>query len=235
MKKIVTFSKWLTAIALLGFGPWAFGQTANIYLTSPGNNVMNGVYVGPYFATVNGVSSAIICDDFVDETYNNESWTANINTTSNLNGTKWGTGASALYNEAAHFAGVMMGLESNPVANAQTIGYLSYTIWALFDKSGVEAWLGSGSAAWNAVSGYLATAGSYAGVAAPSNFVLLTPNKSDPITCPGGYCSPSNPPQEFIAFVPEGGSSLLYLVFAGLACGAAMLLRSRPMGIKGSA
>ncbi len=234
MKKVVGFSKWLAVIIVLGFGPWAFGQTANITLTSPGSNVMNGVYVGPYFATVNGVSTPIICDDFADETYNNESWTANVHTTSNLSGTKWGTGASALYNEAAHFAGVMMGLESNPSANAQTIGYLSYTIWALFDQSAVEAWLGSGSTAWKAVEGYLGTAGGYASVAAPSNMVLLTPNTNDPITCGGGACATA-PPQEFIAFVPEGGSPLLYLVFAGLACGAAMFHRSRPLGVKGSA
>ncbi len=230
--KRVGFSAWLIAFALLGFGPSAFGQ-ANINLTSPGNNVMNGIYVGPYTATVNGVSTQIICDDFADETYSNESWTANINNISSP-GTKWGTPTS-LYNEAAYFATVMMQLESTPqnAATMQIEGYLSYTIWALFDPSGVEAWLGNGSTAWTTVEGILGLAGNYANVAAPTNMVLYTPIAGTAVNCDGGACS--GPPQEFIAFVPEGGSPLLYLVFAGLACGAAMFYRSRPLGMKASA
>jgi hypothetical protein len=225
---------WLAVIAILAVGPSAFGQQVNITLTSAGNNVMNGVYVGPYNATINGASTQIICDDFGDNSYNNESWTANVTTISNLNGTKWGNNPS-LYDEAAYFAVQMMGLESNPTQNAQTIGYLSYVIWALFDKTDVYNWLSAQGAAgmntWNAIQSYLSNAGNYANFTPPANLVILTPNSNYPITCSGGPC-PTAPPQEFIAFmpVPEGGSALMYLVFAGLACGAAILLRRHPIG-----
>ncbi len=54
---------------------------ANMKLTNPGNNVLAGIYVGPYYATIDGVPNVpIICDDFTDETYVGESWTANVTT-----------------------------------------------------------------------------------------------------------------------------------------------------------
>jgi hypothetical protein len=240
MKVSSRFSARLIAVALLCFGPYAFAQgSAGITVTSPGNNVMNGVYVGPYNATVNGVSTQVICDDFPDETYPNESWTANVTTISNLSGTKWGNN-KALYDEAAYFAVQMMGLESSPQQNAQTIGYLSYVIWSLFDASDVKNWLYSqgqqGINTWKAIQSYLASAGNYANFTPPANFFIWTPNTGDPITCSGGPCPTPGPPQEFIGFfsVPEGGSALLYLLFAGLACGFGVLLRSRPPAVRGS-
>jgi hypothetical protein len=207
-------------------------------MSDPGNNVMNGVYVGPYNGTVNGVSAQIICDDFADESYSNESWTATVTTVANLNGTKWGNN-TALYDEAAYFATQMIGLESNPTANAQTIGYMSYVIWALFDAKDVKNWLTSqgqsGINTWNAIQVYLASAGKYAGFTPPSNFFIFTPNLNNQITCNGGPC-PTAPPQEFIGFVnmPEGGSPLTYLLFAGLACGLAVTLRSKLAGARQS-
>jgi hypothetical protein len=238
MKSLFRFSGYLAAAALLCFGPNLFGQSANITMTDPGNNVMNGVYVGPYNATVNGTSAQIICDDFADDTYTNESWTATVTTVSNLNGTKWGNN-TALYNEAGYFATQMMGLESNPTGNAQTIGYLSYVIWAIFDAKDVKSWLTaqgqSGINTWNAIQSYLASAGKYAGFTPPSNFFIFTPNLNNPITCNGGPC-PTAPPQEFIGFLnmPEGGSALLYLLLAGLACGSAVMLRSKSAGARQS-
>ena len=90
---------WLAVAAVaLSIAPCAFGQgQVNINLTGAGNNVMDGVYVGPYTATVNGSSTQIICDDFSDESYVGESWTANVTTLSNLNGTKWGGMANATH------------------------------------------------------------------------------------------------------------------------------------------
>jgi hypothetical protein len=235
MKVVTRFSARLLAVALLCFGPLAFGQgSASFNVTSVGNNVMNGIYVGPYTATVNGSSMSIICDDFADDTYNGESWTATVTTVSNLTGTKWGNNKS-LYDEAGYFATQMMSLESNPQGNSQTIGYLSYVIWALFDAKDVKNWLYSqglqGINTWNAIQGYLASAGNYANFTPPSNFFIFTPNTKNPITCNGGPCPTSGPPQEFIGFltVAEGGSALLYMLFAGLACGAAVMLR-RPAG-----
>src|ERR1700689_2418331 len=47
-------------------------------LTGVGSNiVLDGIYISPYTATINGVQTAVICDDFKDEVYVGESWMAN--------------------------------------------------------------------------------------------------------------------------------------------------------------
>src|ERR1700691_2444139 len=68
------------ALSLLCIAPSAFADTASMDLTGAGSNVMDGVYIGPYTATINGVSTPVICDDFADESYIGEAWTANIST-----------------------------------------------------------------------------------------------------------------------------------------------------------
>lgn len=222
---------WLAMAALLlCSAPGAFGQgQVNINMTSAGSNVMDGVYVGPYSATVNGTSTQIICDDFVDDSYVGESWTANVTTLSNLNGTKWGGMANAtqLYDEAGWLATQMLSpAYSN---NAAQVGYLAYALWAVFAPSAVESWLGANSAAWQAVQGWLNSAAAQHFTANEfANFFLYTPDLNDPITCNGKACTTA-PPQEFFGFLPapEGGSTLFYVLFTALACLGAVWLRSR--------
>src|SRR3984957_9301114 len=132
---------WLAMVAaVLCFAPCALGQV-NITLTSAGNNVMNGVFVGPYNATVNGVSTQIICDDFVDDSYVGESLSANVTTMANLNGTKGGAmlNATTLYDEAAWLATQM--LSPTYSGNATQVGYLAYALWAVFQPTAVQNWL----------------------------------------------------------------------------------------------
>jgi hypothetical protein len=226
-----TRNLWLALGAvLLCFAPCALGQgQVNIDLTSAGNNVMDGVYVGPYNATVNGKSTQIICDDFVDDSYVGESWTANVTTLSNLNGTKWGGMANAtqLYDEAAWLATQML----SPVysGNATQVGYLAYALWAVFQPSAVKSWLGATSPTWLAVQGWLNFAAAQHFTPNEfANFFLYTPNLSDPITCNGGKCA-TTPPQEFFGFLSaaEGGSTLIYVLFTTLACLGAIWFRSR--------
>jgi hypothetical protein len=221
---------WLAmGMVLLCFAPCALGQQVNINLTSAGNDVMNGVYVGPYNATVNGTSTQIICDDFVDDSYVGESWTANVTTLANLNGTKWGSmaGATTLYDEAAWLATQM--LSPTYSGNATQVGYLAYALWAVFQPSAVQSWLGANSATWLAVQNWLSSAaaqqftpGEYA------NFFLYTPNLNYSITCNGQPC-PTAPPQEFFGFIsaPDGGSTLLYLLVTMLVSLGAIWLRSQ--------
>ena len=215
---------------LLCFAPLALGQgQVNINLTSAGNNVMDGVYVGPYNATVNGQSTQIICDDFVDDSYVGESWTANVTTLSNLNGTKWGgmANATTLYDEAAWLATQM--LSPTYSGNATQVGYLAYALWAVFQPSAVKSWLGANSAAWLAVQGWLnSAAGQQFTPGEFANFFIYTPDLGHSITCNGGPC-PTTPPQEFFGFIsaPEGGSTLVYLLLTTLACLAAIRFRSR--------
>ena len=70
----------LMAAALLGIAPSCFGaQTASMTLTGVGvNGVLGGVYIGPYVGTIDAVTTPLICDDFFDDSYIPESWTANV-------------------------------------------------------------------------------------------------------------------------------------------------------------
>jgi hypothetical protein len=234
--------RWFCLIALVCLAPLAFSQTVNLTLDNGGPYVMDGIYVGPYNATQNNTQPVqIICDDFAHEVTASESWTATVTQVSNLasNGTAgltWANtlaGGSALfganttfstlqgYYAMAYLASEMLPLSSNP-ANATQIGYLAYAIWAVFDASAVKAWLGANSTAWaqvqllaqNALNGVY-SAGQFAG------WEILTPNCSGAGSCNLGQ------PQEFFEYVPEGGTTLMYLLLAGFCCFGTMFLRSR--------
>lgn len=208
--------KWwgVAALALLCMAPCAFA--GSLTMTGAGNNVMDNVYVGPYYATVSGFgNSAVICDDFADESYIGHSWNFTANNFSTLGSALWGNQTNN-YDAAAWLTLQMLSLNGNP-SNATQVGYLSYAIWSLFDKSalnslnstqlaGVDAWLGKVPLNLNP--------GQFA------NFLLLTPQgcNGGPGSCPG---------QEFMMLVPEGGSAAIYLLLAGLLCFGAMLFRRR--------
>jgi hypothetical protein len=214
---IKSVQRWwgVAALALLCIAPCAFASST-LTMTGAGNNVMAGVYVGPYYATVNGVANtAVICDDFADESYIGHSWNYTANNFSSLGSALWGSQTSN-YDAAAWLTLQMLSLNGNP-GNATQVGYLSYAIWSLFDKgalnglsstqlAGVDAWLAK-------VPGNL-NPGQFA------NFLLLTPQgcTNGPGSCPG---------QEFMMMVPEGGAAAMYLLLAGLTCFGAMLYRRR--------
>ncbi len=66
-----------TALLCCVFGSFAAPPTTTIDMTGVQGAVMGGVYTSPYLATVGGVSNTdVICDDFADNTYINETWTA---------------------------------------------------------------------------------------------------------------------------------------------------------------
>jgi hypothetical protein len=50
---------YLGIIGLFSFAPCVFSQ-ASMDLTSAGNNILAGVYVGPYYATINGQANVPI-------------------------------------------------------------------------------------------------------------------------------------------------------------------------------
>ncbi len=212
---------------LLFFVPGALGQASvGITMNSGGPYVMNGVYVGSYTATVNGQSSQIICDDWSDSTYLNESWTAKVTNFSNLGSSKtpmWSgqTNASTLYADAAWLA-TQMFVPANQNTNTQ--GYLAYALWSLFNPSALN---GLSSSQLAGVDAWLSKIPNGLTPSQFANFFIYTPNLSQPITCGGSSC-PSAPPQEFLGFtVPEGGPALPYLLLAALACFGAIALRHR--------
>jgi hypothetical protein len=208
--------KWwgVAALALL-FAHSAFASSS-LTMTGAGNNVMAGVYVGPYSATVNGVANTtVICDDFADDSVIGHSWNFTTNNFSSLGSALWGS-QTANYDAAAWLTLQMLSLNGNP-SNATQVGYLSYAIWSLFDKTALK-YLNStqlaGVNAWLAKVPLNLTPGQFA------NFILLTPQgcTNGPGSCPG---------QEFFEVMPEGGSAAMYLLFAGLSCFGAIVLRRR--------
>jgi hypothetical protein len=209
--------KWwgVAAVALLCLSPCAFADSGSLTLTGAGNNVMQNVYVGPYYATVNGVANtAVICDDFADDSVVGHSWNFTANNFSTLGSALWGN-QTQNYDAAAWLTLQMLSLNGN-AQNATQVGYLSFAIWSLFDKSalaGLSATQLAGVNAWLAKVPSGLTPSQFA------NFVILTPVGCTPGTCPG---------QEFFEVsMPEGGSAAMYLLFAGLACFGAMLFRPR--------
>ena len=95
----------LIAIAVLCVVP-SFGvQTVTMTLTGPGQNgTLGGVYIGPYVATINSVPNVqVICDDYVDNSYLQESWTANVYNLSDISKTDFHSQSNALqkYEQAA--------------------------------------------------------------------------------------------------------------------------------------
>jgi hypothetical protein len=230
---------WLIAfVAFVCFAPLAFGQNSvNLTLIDGGSYTMGGIYVGPYDAVQNNQPAQIICDDFQHEVSPGQSWSATVTSFSSLTnsttGLVWsgdtaggsmlgGTVYSLLQGyDAMAYLDSEMSLSSNK--NSTQMGYLAYAVWAVFDSGAVYNWLKSQgdlsiwatvqSLAEGALKGTY-TAGQFAG------WEILTP------ICPGQGCS-NGPPQEFLEYVPEGGSAPTYLLLAGFACFGAMFSRSR--------
>lgn len=181
---------------------------------------INGTQVGP------GQSSpGMICDDYRDNIYSGETWTANaINASSlasNIGQTLFG-GSIGLtgYQEVAYLVYQMF--TTNP--NAATQAAYSEAIWAL-TGSGVDpkALTGLALTLYNNVKagGETLTASQLA------SLWIYTPNPRGP-----------NEAQEMWGMVPvpEGGATLGYLLVAGLCCFGTMFLRSRrQIGKLGSA
>ena len=248
MKKSLQVFLWV-GIAALCFAPWAIAQ--NVSLTSAGSNVYDGVYVSPYYATVNGVANTpIVCDDFGDQSFLPSSWNASITPFSSISATNtsWDKESSAnmsLYGAVGYLTGQVLGAH----VGSQTQIIDTFALWAVFDPKGVEGYLASNpiysgltTAAlcddiFGGTSGCTSSVAGLGGLlytaensgftaSAFSNLQVLSPNVTGTntlCTAESGNC----PAQEFIVVTPEGGAAMAYLLLASLCCFGAMFLRSR--------
>jgi hypothetical protein len=196
---------------------------ANLTLTGAGaNGVLGGVYVGPYQGTINGISTLIICDDFFDETYFNESWTATASTFSDLSNTKFGAANLVQYQQAAWLTLQLLNPPiSCPTTPSNCAGDIQFAIWQVFDHTGSNQPFGllTGSDLSNAnywltqAQHQVYTSGEF------SNFAIYTA-----VSC--SQNCPSWPAQEFLVKTPEPPElALLGIDLSGV--GALLLLFRR--------
>jgi len=181
--------------------------TVSMTLTGPGNNgVLGNEYVGPYQGTINGVSTPLICDDFYDDSYLGEQWTATETSLSSIiaNQSTSGLRFSGLtnYEEAAWLSlQLLNGAPCPPGGStgANCAGDLQYAIWDLFDPSASSGLTGTDA---TNVSYWLKTALSTIQASSASqleaefvNFDVFTPTSCQ-ANCGAGL------PQEFLADPP---------------------------------
>lgn len=208
--------------------------TACMNLTSPGLNngsgyVVDNVYISPYTALVNGVSTTVICDEFTADSYLGEMWAASVSSVSQLGSSVIGGGTNQQgYNEVAWLAEQLLA-PANANLTAQTD--ISFAIWSIFEPASVSSYLMQdfgdtatykGAMYWvNQANAQTFSAGEFA------NVQIYTPTSTAP-TCGGGAC-PSGPPQEFISVTaPESSMvALLAIDFLGLAALVYFLRRER--------
>jgi hypothetical protein len=251
MKRAFGFLGW-GILAAIFLAQVAVAQTS-LTLTGVQGTSYDGIYVSPYYATVNGVTNTpVVCDDFGDESTIGSTWNATVTSLSSVSSssTAWGKeGANlSLYYPVAYLTQQV--LQQAPGSTSQIID--TFLLWAVFDPSGVESYLAA-----NAInSGPLTTAalckdifgtvGCTSPVALPgsmlynaenatytasefSNMDVISPNigGSSSVCTAESNGRTACAAQEFIARVPEGGAAFAYLFLAALCCFGTIYTRSR--------
>ena len=219
------------AAALLLLVPSVFGQNTTMYFNGgyQGSNwTYNNETVGTgfYDGSINGVQVGpgqpgglgMVCDDFKDNVYSGETWTANgINAaslnSSNMGQTLFGTAIGLQgYSELAYLVNQMV--TTNPNADSQAA--YSEALWALTGGVSPGDLTGQALTLYNtAVSLY--TSGQIS-LSQFANLWIYTPNPRGPAQAQEMWGQVA---------VPEGGAALEYLLLAGLSCFGAMFWRSR--------
>jgi len=233
----------LTIAAVLLFASASFAQTTTMTLTGVGNGAIVwgsqfGVYVDPYTATVGGVpGTSVVCDDWSNDSYLNESWTANvISVTSLNNGTNtaspmFGALSAAqnptpnpvsltqaqLYDEVAWLASNLMANPTNYNNQVAT----SFALWELTYSaagSGQEIPTPTNFLSGSAQSGLQSTVNSLLGQAQTAMLGGYTGTGWSILTPIPGTILPNNEgvPQEFLVDtpVPEASTIVMFGVAA---------------------
>jgi len=203
---------WYWAVVILvGCATMAFGQqdTMTLKPLPNGQPNLNGVFTGAYPFSINGSSTITnaVCDDYTDEIYVGESWTANVTQLSSLTAGNantnlyFGTASNQmqLYDEAAF---LVQQMNNSPLG--ASVSDVSYAIWNLFDP-GADSGLSSADQAMVAKLLNLASA-SWQTVNT-SNFEILSYDTGTTIACSVGETC--GRPQEFIVMTPEPSSVAL--------------------------
>jgi PEP-CTERM motif len=201
----------LCILALFCATPRTEASSVLKIIPPPSPITQNGIYVGPYAISVNGVATTLVCDDYASETGYN-SWLANTSTLSNLSGTEFvgQTNSTQKYYAVAWLAQQMFALNPTTYGYADEIIDLHYATWAIFWGTALLSNDPDGdSTAWYNT----ALANNYSnGTFNLSNMVIYTP------VVPGAA-------QEFIGETPEPASLILFGI--ALLAAAAVMRRHR--------
>jgi hypothetical protein len=181
------------ALLILTVCPMGAQETATLYVNSAGSGAnLAGVFTSPYTGTVNGGPTIdVICDDFADNSYVPETWTAFVTPMSSLtSGTtdtdlRWlnTTGATmtedsqTLNQTQAYEVAAVLAIEIvQAPSGSQAQEDLSYALWGLFYPTGVPD--NTGAFTW------LANAGDTTDLANAENYIdnavnfVLNPSNS---------------------------------------------------------
>jgi hypothetical protein len=240
---------------LLATGPLAAAAppTVTLNLTSAGSGAnLGGVYTSPYYGNINGGSTvSVICDDFADDSYVPETWTAYQSSLSSILSGTWGTpdgylkwlntpsstvtvdGMKLTQAQAYTVAAVLAVdiLNANSPAMTQQQEDLSFSMWELFDYSDASAALnGDPMDQANALS-LLNAAVAYtfnsANAAEVQDIVKSTTVYSYDTGATGSCNGPCTAPQEFIAVNMVEPASPALLGLDLLAVGGLILFARR--------
>ncbi len=228
MKRILFLMLAGTAMFLV---PTLFAQNTNMYFNGgyQGNNWNYGsetVGTGFYDGSINGVQvgpgqaggPGMICDDFNDNIFAGEHWTANgVNaaslTSTNIGQTLFGGMGVQGYDEIAYLAYQML---KNPGMSGAMQAAYSEAIWALTGGVNLDKTTTAYSLYKNVLSGTETLSQSQL-----ASLWIYTPNPKTGIG--------NGEAQEMwgLAPVPEGGTTLGYLFLGGILCFGAIFLRFR--------
>jgi len=199
MTKACRISLFAVAALFLAVAPAALADSATLTLTSAGSNTADGVYIGPYTATISGTpgSVQVICDDYTHDSYVGETWNAYVSSFPGLTDVRFtGSSETQNYDEVAYLANILFNLDGTNNAEADA---LQFAIWDVFDPSAIATSTCFGAVSQDCVNYWLTMAASQSYyVGEFPNILIYTPESS-------------GNPQEFIVETPEPGALLLLL------------------------
>jgi hypothetical protein len=199
-------------------------QTVTMNFISPDGNSSGGVYVFPYYFTINSGThtNMLMCDTFTRDITDGESWGATMLsvaslTVGNVGTLEFGSSGVTTYLEACYLYQQELSAFNN--SNSDPQGLYNWAVWDLFTGTDPSLAALNSPADETTISNYLSAAVALgnAGSLNPSQFpgmYIITPTNTDV----GG-------PQEFfgVCSIPEPSA----LALAALSLGGLVLIRKR--------